>query len=159
MTQRRQNAIDLAAYDGAPPPVAQRVWQIGAREDVTGAHVGEQRLWFNTTMHARDSGHSHMFAPSDAASEREAVAWANQGLVRIRDVLAGMRIQSHSAFRARHPDLDHGLMRTPSATGCLRRGPRRCGTARSCRATRCSVYRRGCWTSTGLDSNLPTHAR
>ena len=42
MTARRQNAIDLAQYDGEPPPVAQPVWQIGQRS-LPGALVGEQR--------------------------------------------------------------------------------------------------------------------
>ena len=56
-------------------------------------------------------GDSRMFAPSDVRSEREAIAWATEGIVRVRDVLSGVRITSHIAFRGRHRDaLDHTLI-------------------------------------------------
>ena len=106
MTTRRQTAIELAAYDGEPPPVAQKVWEAG-RRDLNGAQVGELRLWFNTALSAAPACRMH--APSTYSTEREAIKWALDGLVRNRDAVEGTRMLSVREFTDRHSTLDHRL--------------------------------------------------
>ena len=103
MTTRRANAIELAAYDGEPPPVAKPVWKAGLRE-LTGAHVGDQRLWFNASLHHEVTSSpeaSSVHAPSTMSSEIEAISWASEGLVRVCDVLDGASVMSDATFVAR----------------------------------------------------------
>ena len=106
MTSRRQTAIQLAAYDNEPPPVAQKVWKAG-RRDLTGAQVGELRLWFNTAL--SDASTCRMHAPSTTSTEREALQWALDGLVRNRDAVEGRRMLSMREFTDRHGTLDRQL--------------------------------------------------
>ena len=49
MSQRMQQRIALAAYDGVPPPDTKPVWVQGMCKQ-TGEQVGEQRLWFNAAL-------------------------------------------------------------------------------------------------------------
>ena len=107
MTPRRERRIELAQYDREEPPRAQPVWLHGMRE-LPGAFVGEQRLWFNCAL--AEQSDSRLYALSTVDTEREAIKWAEAGVVRVRDVLTGARIQSHVVFRGKHPDLDHTLM-------------------------------------------------
>ena len=108
MTARRQRAIELAAYDGDPPPVAQPVWEAGLR-NLAGEQVCEQRLWFNTVLRGRSDTRMHQ--NSTYLTEDEAIRWGKAGLVRVQDVLSGTRIQSRAAFDARHPpNIDRSLI-------------------------------------------------
>ena len=113
MTDRRQNRIELAKYDGEPPPVAKPVWKAGLRE-LSGACVGEQRLWFNATLlpDVRSSpACAYVHEPSTWEAEKEAVAWSNEGLTRVCDVLDGTNVMGSSAFAARHGHLrQHALI-------------------------------------------------
>ena len=108
MTERRQQRIELAAYDGEPAPRATPVWVRGPRR-VTGAQASMQRLWFNPCLHPTEP--SRMFTRSTALTEMEAIEWAERGLVRLKDVSSGTRIQSHISFRHQFgTSLDHTLI-------------------------------------------------
>ena len=107
MTTRRQNAIELAAYDGVPPPQPQPQWRAGIR-NLDGAGVGEQRLWFNTALHGHHPTRMHKI--STMLTELEAVQWAQEGLVRVHDAMNGARVISRAAFHARYASLDAGLI-------------------------------------------------
>ena len=95
-------------YDGVPPPDTKPVWVPGMCNQ-TGEQVGEQRLWFNAALRAAGS-ESHMHQRSTMATEVEAIAWAESGLVRWRDALNGTRIQGQGSFRLQYPQLDARLM-------------------------------------------------
>jgi hypothetical protein len=51
---RRQQKEALAACAGETLPDVQEVWLLGARA-LTGAQVGEQRIWFNPILHTRSA--------------------------------------------------------------------------------------------------------
>ena len=52
-----------------------------------------------------------MYARSTALTETEAIEWAARGLVRLKDVTSGARIQSHISFRQQFgTSLDHTLI-------------------------------------------------
>ena len=103
MSQRMQQRIALAAYDGVPPPDTKPVWVQGMCKQ-TGEQVGEQRLWFNAALRAAGSK-SRMHDRSTMDTEAEAIAWAESGLVRWRDALNGTRIQGHGSFCFQYPTL------------------------------------------------------
>ena len=76
------------------------------------------RLWFNNCTTAIAT--SRMQLPSTHATEREAIAWAEAGLIRNKDVINGTRVQGTSAFRNSHPDLDSSLIHTVRTRTCQR---------------------------------------
>ena len=96
MTPARCKRIELAKYDGVAPPVAQPIWKVGrARQDISGERVSQRRLWFEAAMQRRGDMHQR----STYFTEDEAIAWATQGLVRLKDVLRGTRVEGPSSFR------------------------------------------------------------
>ena len=66
------------------------------------------RLWFNNCTIAAIPSRMHM--PSTDETEKEAIEWAQAGLIRNKDVINGTRIQGTSAFRNNHPTLDTSLI-------------------------------------------------
>ena len=107
--KRRADALALAQYDGdESPPVTMPIWQEGLRGDTTGATVGRQRLWFNASLVGCSGSHIH--TPShthDAATiEREAIRWAEEGLLRYADVTQGKKLQGIRSFKNQVPALD-----------------------------------------------------
>ena len=107
--KRRADALALAQYDGdESPPVTMPIWQEGLRGDITGARVGRQRLWFNASLVGRSQSHIHTpcHTHDAATNEREAIQWAEEGLVRFADVTQGTKLQGIRTFRTQFPDLD-----------------------------------------------------
>ena len=47
-----------------------------------------------------------------ADTEREAVLWAEKGVVRVRDIINGTHIMGHRSFKQQFPDLDDSLVHT-----------------------------------------------
>ena len=56
----------------------------------------KERLWFNPSMDLSEASDSRMHARSTADTEREAVLWAEKGVVRVRDIINDTRIMGHS---------------------------------------------------------------
>ena len=71
------------------------------------AQVAEEHVWFNACL----QGSHHAFTASTLETEREAVAWAEEGITCLKHVLQGTVIMGTSAFRNRHPLLDCTLCR------------------------------------------------
>ena len=88
----------------------QKVWVSALRDTISGAHVADQRLWFNTCLLFQGHETSRMVAPSTYDSEKEAIQWAQSGLIRFKSVLNGTRVIGNSAFRRAHPALDSTLI-------------------------------------------------
>ena len=97
----------LACYSGKYIDT-QPVWKQQVRENITGVYVADMRLWFNNCTTAAAPSRMHM--PSTDATEKEAIEWAEAGLIRNKDVMNGTRIQGTSAFRNKHPTLDTSLI-------------------------------------------------
>ena len=73
--------------------------------------MADQRLWFNACLGlAHGQAPSRLTAPSTYGTEREAVRWADERLIRFTDVLNGTRVMGNSAFRNRYPMLDSSLI-------------------------------------------------
>ena len=107
LSQAGQSRHALAAYSGKSIDT-QPVWKQQVRENITGVHVADMRLWFNNCTAAAVLSRMHM--PSTYATEKEAIEWAQAGLIRNKDVINGTRIQGTSAFRNKHPTLDTSLI-------------------------------------------------
>ena len=106
-----QRRAALARYDGEPPPEPKPTWERGVCE-ATGAQVGEERLWFNPSMDLSEASNSRMHARSTADTEREAILWAEKGVLRVRDIINGTRIMGHRSFKQQFPTLDDSLVHT-----------------------------------------------
>ena len=107
LSQAGQSRHALAAYSGKSIDT-QPVWKQQVRENITGVHVADMRLWFNNCTNAATPSRMHM--PSTDETEKEAIEWAQAGLIRNKDVINGTRIQGTSAFRNKHPTLDTSLI-------------------------------------------------
>ena len=97
-----------------------------------------------------------LYVSTGEYDEREAIAWAREGLVRIRDVLEGTRLQSDATFHGRHTALDRPDLRPTCVRHCHRSGPQHCGMAPP--AHRMSSACQGaCWTMRDRDSSTRSH--
>ena len=76
-------------------------WVHGVRADLPGARVATERIWFNPCF----SGTHRAFQYSSLSSEREAIAWAREGLVELKDLMVGTCVVSASRFLREHPSL------------------------------------------------------
>ena len=77
-------------------------WVHGVRSDLSGARVARERIWFNPCF----KGTHRAFQYSSLSSEREAIAWAREGLVDLKDLMIGTCVVSASRFLREHPSLD-----------------------------------------------------
>ena len=72
----------------------------------------KERLWFNPSMDLSEASNSRMHARSTADTEREAILWAEKGVLRVRDIINGTRIMGHRSFKQQFPTLDDSLVHT-----------------------------------------------
>ena len=99
----------MAAYSGETIQTT-KVWQAQLRRDITGARVLDQRLWFNPCLCVTGHAPSRLAAPSTLDTEKEALEWAEAGLIRFTHVVNGTRVTGVRVFSASHPTLDATLI-------------------------------------------------
>ncbi len=71
----------------------------------TGAQVAREHIWFNVWL----AGSHAALRPSTAASEREAVAWAREGLITLGDIMNGTSVIGARRAAELHPRLQTSL--------------------------------------------------
>ena len=67
--------------------------------------MAEEHVWFNACL----KGSHRAFSASTLETEKEAVAWAEDGITCLKHVLQGTIVMGTRAFGKRHPELDDAL--------------------------------------------------